>query len=130
MFFSGRDFAVAAKDAPLIAAAEVIDHALWRKLSAKGRKAVLALVAAGGYQLLDPQAEDEYEEQFDNDLALQAGHGDELHDEDDADGPELEVQILELVADPDSDEHDLQDEDEHAPELEIEYTELDGSGNH
>ena len=133
VFFSGRDFAVGAKDAPLIAAAEVIDHALWRKLGAKGRKAVLALVAAGGYQLLDPQAvdeDDEYEEDVGQDPALPAEFGDGLHDEHDGDGPELEVQIPELVSDPDSDEHDLQNEDEDAPELEIEYTELDSSGNH
>mgnify|MGYP002732763776 CR=1 FL=1 len=133
VFFSGRDFAVSAKDAPLIAAAEVVDHGLWRKLSSKGRKALLALVAAGGYQLLDPM-----DEEFDDDQDLD-GYGDDDHqvgvsggddadadadaDKRDGDGPELEVEIIELVND--TEDHE-QEEDPDAPEVEIAYTELVG----
>ena len=81
-------------------------------------KAVLALVAAGGYQLLDPQAIDE-----DEDEVIDDSRDDDKRD---GDGPELEVEYLELVNDPHSDEHAGDDEDPDAPEVEIEYTELVG----
>ena len=133
VFFSGRDFAVTAKDAPLIAAAEVIDHALWRKLGAKGRKAVLALVAAGGYQLLDPQAEEDgFDEQQDEQYAddqARALIAAEVSADEGEDGPELEVEYIELVADQDSDEHDQNGEDDDAPEMEVQYTEIAGDND-
>ena len=89
-----------------------------RNLSAKGRKAPLALVAAGGYQLLDPQAIDE-----DEDEVVDVSRDDDKRD---GDGPELEVEYLELVNDPHSDEHAGDDDDSVVFELDIEYTELVG----
>ena len=123
VFFSGRELAVAAKDAPLLAAAQTIDHGLWRKLSAKGRKALLALVAAGGYQLVDPLAEDEWADDADAAPDQDAAGDDVDADKRDGDGPELEVEVFELVNDADAGD---EDEDPDAPEVEIEYTELAG----
>jgi 50S ribosomal protein L16 3-hydroxylase len=119
LFFSGRDFAVSLKDAPLLAAAEAIDLALWRRLSAKGRNTLLALVAAGGYQLHDPQADNDLD--GDEDAGLLDAHD---ADKDDGDGPELEVEYIELANDDDADDGHDKTEDDDAPELEVEITEF------
>ena len=123
LYVSGQTLSVALKDAPLIAAADTIDNAFWRKLAAKSRKAVLALVAAGAYQLVDPLAEpqdwdDEDEDTLTRDVdpALDAQDADKV----DGDGPEFEVEIIEL--DSEGDDHD--ETDDEGPELEVEYTEL------
>ena len=77
------------------AATERIDAPLFRKLSAKGRSAVMELLAGGHYQLLDAETL----------AAMQAGQDaldvmEEAFDDafdDEADAPELEIEVFEYA---------------------------------
>src|SRR5690606_31532214 len=62
LYCSGLDLGVSVKDAQRIAAAERLDGAAWRGLSAKGRQALQELMVLGFYQLTDPNADDAYED--------------------------------------------------------------------
>lgn len=67
LYCSGLEFALSVKDAQLLAATELLGAPLYQKLSAKGRDAVHALLAGGHYQLLDPNAfDDEDEDAYDD----------------------------------------------------------------
>ena len=59
LYCSGLEFALPVKEAQALAAAEHVNGALYRKLSAKGRDAVQALAAGGFYQLLDNEGFDD-----------------------------------------------------------------------
>ena len=79
LYCSGLDLAVPVKDAQRLCAAERLDGTAWRALSAKGRAALEELMALGFYQLTDPTAQDEDEDE---------GHP---HDADDAAGDSAAV---------------------------------------
>ena len=66
LYCSGLEFALPVKDAQALAAAELIDAPLYRKLSAKGRDALHALIAGGYYQLIDDHGFDEDEDEDDS----------------------------------------------------------------
>ena len=77
LFCSGLEFALSAKDAARLAAAEEIDGALYGQLSARGREVVLELLAQGHYQ----RAHDDTHEDIDDEPApalsvSAAAHGD------------------------------------------------------
>ncbi len=59
LYCSGLDLSVPVKDAQRIAAAERLDEAAWRGLSAKGRQALQELMVLGFYQLTDPRDTDD-----------------------------------------------------------------------
>ncbi len=88
LYCSGREFALSVKDAQTLAAAEYIDAAAFRKLSAKGRNAVLELLAGGCFQLLDVEA-----------LAAMQAMEDDFDSADDADldAPEVEIEVFEYA---------------------------------
>lgn len=65
LYCSGLDLGVSVKDAQRIAAAERLDGAAWRGLSAKGRQALQELMVLGFYQLTDPNADDAYDDILD-----------------------------------------------------------------
>ncbi len=62
LYCSGLDLGVSVKDAQRITALERLDAAAWRGLSAKGRQALQELMVLGFYQLTDPYAGDDAEE--------------------------------------------------------------------
>ncbi|WP_442684166.1 ribosomal protein uL16 3-hydroxylase [Stenotrophomonas sp. JC08] len=88
LYCSGREFALSVKDAQSLAAAEYIDATAFRKLSAKGRNAVLELLAGGCFQLLDVEA-----------LAAMQAMEDDFDSADDADldAPEVEIEVFEYA---------------------------------
>ncbi len=57
LYASGRDFALPAKDARLVADARALDAAAWAALSATGRDVVAALLGEGHYQLAHDEEE-------------------------------------------------------------------------
>ncbi len=73
LYCSGLDLSVSVKDAQRIAALERLDAAAWRSLSAKGRQALQELMVLGFYQLTDPHADDDGDE---DDIDADGGHED------------------------------------------------------
>ncbi|HVI26732.1 MAG TPA: cupin domain-containing protein [Xanthomonadaceae bacterium] len=57
LYASGRDFALPAKDARLVAGARTLDATAWAALSATGRDVVAALLGEGHYQLAHDEEE-------------------------------------------------------------------------
>jgi 50S ribosomal protein L16 3-hydroxylase len=91
LYCSGREFPLSVKDAQTLAAAEHIDATAYRKLSAKGRSAMLELLAGGYFQLLDVET-----------LARLQAAAEELDDsdndaDDDHDAPEVEIEVFEYT---------------------------------
>lgn len=93
LYCSGHEFALSIKDAQSLAAAEHIDASAYRKLSAKGRSAVLELLAGGYFQLLDVET-----------LASLQAAAEQLDDsdsgndaDDDRDAPEVEIEVFEYT---------------------------------
>ncbi len=102
LFCSGLEFALSAKDASRLAAAEEIDGTLYAQLSPRGREVVLELLAHGHYQRAHEDAEDAIaDDDHAHALSVSADHDDE-DSEDDA--PEADEDIdadadVEQVAD-------------------------------
>ncbi len=102
LYVSGQSYALPVKDAQSLAASEQLDVTAWNKLSAKGRNAVMALMAGGYYQLLDVEtlaamlaeqdALEVLEEGFEDD---DADFEDDFDEE--ADAPELEIEVIEYT---------------------------------
>jgi len=95
LYCSGRALALPVKDAQVLAAAERIDADLYHRLSAKGRNAVLELLAGGHYQLLDAETLAAMLAEQDALEVLEEALDDTADDE--ADGPELEVEVFEYA---------------------------------
>ncbi|MCL7713600.1 cupin domain-containing protein [Stenotrophomonas mori] len=91
LYCSGQALALSLKDAQALAAAEHIDRTLFRRLSGKGRNAVLELLAGGHYQLLDVQtlAAIQAEQEAEDD-----GQDEDASDED---APEVEIEVIEYA---------------------------------
>ena len=95
LYCAGLCFVLPVRDAQALAAAEQLDETAFARLSAKGRSAVLQLLASGHYQLLDAEtlaamlaeqdALEVLEEAFDEDA------------DEDADAPELEIEVIEYT---------------------------------
>ena len=103
LYCSGHAFALSIKDAQLLAGAERLDAAAYGKLSAKGRNAVLELMAGGFYQLLDQEmlaAEAAWtdEEELEDDALIVAEEVDfEDEDEDEDGSPDVEIEVFEYT---------------------------------
>ncbi|WP_166775899.1 cupin domain-containing protein [Xanthomonas sp. CFBP 8151] len=101
LFCSGLEFALSAKDAARLAAAEEIDGALYAQLSNRGREVVLELLAQGHYQRAHEDAEDDIDDDQAHVLSLSGDHDDA---EAEADTPDADDEIdaeadVEQVAD-------------------------------
>ncbi|KRG61807.1 transcriptional regulator [Stenotrophomonas humi] len=106
LYCSGHAFALSIKDAQLLAGAERLDAAAYAKLSAKGRNAVLELMAGGFYQLLDQEMlaakaawadEEESEEREDGALVVAEEVEFEDEDEDEDGSPDVEIEVFEYT---------------------------------
>lgn len=96
LYCSGRNFALPVKDAQVLAAAEQLDDTAFAKLSAKGRAAVLDLLAGGHYQLLDAETLAAMQAEHDALEVLEEADPDEEFD-DEHDAPELEIEVIEYT---------------------------------
>ncbi len=95
LYSSGHAFPLPVKDAQGLAAAERIDAPLFRKLSAKGRSAVMELLAGGHYQLLDAETLAAMQAEQDALDVMEEAFDDAFDDE--ADAPELEIEVFEYA---------------------------------
>ncbi|ALJ28694.1 transcriptional regulator [Stenotrophomonas acidaminiphila] len=95
LYSSGHAFPLPVKDAQSLAAAERIDAPLFRKLSAKGRSAVMELLAGGHYQLLDAETLAAMQAEQDALDVMEEAFDDAFDDE--ADAPELEIEVFEYA---------------------------------
>ncbi|AMJ55453.1 MULTISPECIES: cupin domain-containing protein [Stenotrophomonas] len=97
LYCSGLAFQLSIKDAQTLAGAEQIDIALFNKLGNKGRDALMELITGGHYQLLDVEtiaamlAEQDALEVLED--AEQDFDDEEFDDE--ADAPEVEIEVIE-----------------------------------
>ncbi|MCF5930844.1 cupin domain-containing protein, partial [Xanthomonas perforans] len=83
LFCSGLEFALSAKDASRLAAAEEIDGTLYAQLSPRGREVVLELLAQGHYQRAHEDAEDDIaDDDHAHALSVSADHDDQDADDD------------------------------------------------
>ena len=96
LYCSGRSFALPAKDAQVLAAAEQLDETAFAKLSAKGRTAVLELLAGGHYQLLDAETLAALQAELDA-LEVMEQQALEVEFDDEDDAPELEIEVIEYT---------------------------------
>ncbi|MGB3393085.1 MAG: cupin domain-containing protein [Stenotrophomonas sp.] len=93
LYCAGLCFALPVRDAQALAAAEQLDETAFARLSAKGRTAVLELLASGHYQLLDAEtlaamlAEQDALEILEEAFDADAGE----------DAPELEIEVIEYT---------------------------------
>ncbi|MNV49772.1 hypothetical protein D3C71_1417370 [compost metagenome] len=106
LYCSGHAFALSIKDAQLLAGTERLDAAAYGKLSAKGRNAVLELIAGGFYQLLDLEmlaAEaawadgEDFEELEEGALVVAEEVDFEDEDEDEDGSPDVEIEVFEYT---------------------------------
>ncbi|MNM77616.1 50S ribosomal protein L16 arginine hydroxylase [compost metagenome] len=106
LYCSGHAFALSIKDAQLLAGTERLDAAAYGKLSAKGRNAVLELMAGGFYQLLDLEmlaAEaawadgEDFEELEEGALVVAEEVDFEDEDEDEDGSPDVEIEVFEYT---------------------------------
>ncbi len=97
LYCSGLAFQLSIKDAQALAGAEQIDIGLFNKLSNKGRDALMELIIGGHYQLLDVDtiaamlAEQDALEVLED--AEEADFEEDFDDE--ADAPEVEIEVIE-----------------------------------
>lgn len=97
LYCSGLAFQLSIKDAQALAGAEQIDIGLFNKLSNKGRDALMELIIGGHYQLLDVGtiaamlAEQDALEVLED--AEEADFEEDFDDE--ADAPEVEIEVIE-----------------------------------
>ncbi len=97
LYCSGLAFQLSIKDAQALAGAEQIDIGLFNKLSNKGRDALMELIIGGHYQLLDVDtiaamlAEQDAMEVLED--AEEADFEEDFDDE--ADAPEVEIEVIE-----------------------------------
>jgi 50S ribosomal protein L16 3-hydroxylase len=97
LYCSGLVFTLPVKDAQRLAGAEHIEAATFHKLSAKGRAALLELLAGGHFQLLDVETLAEAQAAaFDDEDFADEDFNDEATDED-GDAPELEIEVFEYA---------------------------------
>lgn len=104
LFCSGLEFALSAKDAARLAAAEEIDGALYAQLSNRGREVVLELLAQGHYQRAHEEAEDDFEDIDDDQAHVVSLSADQDDADAEADTPDADDEIdaeadVEQVAD-------------------------------
>ena len=93
LYCSGLAFQLSIKDAQALAGAEQIDAGLFHKLSNKGRDALMELIVGGHYQLLDVETLAAMLAEQDALEVMEDALDEDFDDEEDA--PELEIEVIE-----------------------------------